>query len=76
MGLDSRVRGAWAACIALAMSGCAAGPLVVSSVQSRGSEVKLGYTQAPGGRQGIIECQATEGGDLHSCRNMRIQFAE
>jgi hypothetical protein len=53
-----------------------AGPLVVSSVQSRGSEVKFGFTQSNGGQQGIIECQAADGGDLHSCRHMQIKFAD
>lgn len=57
-------------------TGCAAGPLVVSSVQSRGTEVKLGFTQARGGAQGIIECQAAEDGELHSCKHMNIKFAD
>jgi hypothetical protein len=70
--------GAWLCplAVALALSGCAAGPLVVSAVQSRGSEVKFGYTQARGGKQGIIECQAADGGDLHSCRHMDIEFVD
>ncbi len=62
--------------VALLASGCAAGPLVVSSVQSRGNEVKFGFTQARGGDQGIIECQAADNGDLHSCRHMQIHFAD
>lgn len=61
-------------------SGCASGPLVVSSIQSRNqnstNEVKLGFTEAGGGRQGIIECQAGADGDLHSCRHMQIHFAD
>jgi hypothetical protein len=73
-----RLGGAWACGLALALftGGCTAGPLVVSAVQSRGSEVKFGYTQARGGKQGIIECQASEAGDLHDCRHMQIEFAD
>lgn len=56
--------------------GCGAGPLVVSAAQSRGSEVKFGYTQAGSGNQGIISCETAQGGDLHSCRHMKIEFAD
>lgn len=66
---------AWAV-VACAAAGCGAGPLVVSSAQSRNSEVKFGYTQAGNGRQGIIECQVADGGDLHTCRHMQIEFVE
>ena len=71
-------RALWACALsALALSaGCASGPLVVSAMQSRGDSVKFGYTKVRGGDQGIIECQAGASGDLHSCRHMKIQFAD
>ncbi len=78
-GVTHRARGGlfvFVAVMAALGAGCASGPLVVSSIQSRGNEVKLGFTEARGGRQGIIECQAGDDGELHTCRHMQIQFAD
>lgn len=57
------------------MGGCA-GPLVVYEIQSRGTELKLGYSRQGTGEQGLIECQVPQSGDIHSCRHMQIEFVE
>lgn len=63
------------AALATLASGCA-GPLVVSSMQSRADEVQFGYTQAGSGNQGIIECHADGNGELHDCRHMTMEFID
>ena len=69
----------WVACalaLAAIASGCA-GPLVVSAAQSRGGNVKFGYTRMGSGEQGIISCDVPEGGgDVGNCRHMAINFKE
>jgi hypothetical protein len=60
-----------------ALAGGCAGPLVVSAAQSRGNDVKFGYTRVGTGEQGIISCNVPEGGgDLDSCRHMTLNFQE
>jgi len=60
-----------------ALAGGCAGPLVVSAAQSRGNDVKFGYTRVGSGEQGIISCSVPEGGgDLSNCRHMKLNFKE
>jgi hypothetical protein len=67
---------ACAVALATIAGGCA-GPLVVSAAQSRGSNVKFGYTRMGSGEQGIISCDVPEGsGDVSNCRHMAINFKE
>lgn len=73
-------RGLMAAAGAFALAvitvGCG-GPLVVSAAQTRGNEVKFGYTRQGTGEQGIIACSVPEGGgDVSDCRHMAIKFKE
>ena len=71
-----RLAVACALALAAITSGCA-GPLVVSAAQSRGNDVKFGYTRVGSGEQGIIACNVPEGGgDLDNCRHMAINFKE
>lgn len=71
-----RLAVASAVLLAIMATGCA-GPLVVSAVQSRATEVQFGYTQAGSGDQGIISCTVPEGGgDLTNCRHMTIKFKD
>ena len=71
-----RLVGACVLALAAVASGCA-GPLVVSAAQSRGNDVKFGYTRVGSGEQGIIACNVPEGsGDVSNCRHLSINFQE
>jgi hypothetical protein len=49
----------------------------VSAAQSRGNDVKFGYTRVGSGEQGIISCAVPEGGgDLSNCRHLKLNFKE
>jgi hypothetical protein len=71
-----RLAAACALALAAFVGGCA-GPLVVSAAQSRGNDVKFGYTRVGTGEQGIISCSVPEGGgDVSNCRHMKLNFQE
>lgn len=75
MTIGTGLRAAIVVALGVTAGGCG-GPLLVWGGQSRGDEVHFGFEQQGTGRQGIIECQVAGSGDLHSCREMDIEFVE
>lgn len=59
------------------LSACA-GPRAVVNITSRGDQVKLVYYQKKlfGYDQGIIQCKATEDGNLDECRKLNVKFSK